>query len=413
MYDFPYKTPALPVQQPFGTYWVTVLPADLLLQVAFSDLARVQDADSSGYRLAGTQRKQHRDRSKEIGEFIDTTEAVFPTSIVLAANYRQDGVLDEGSTRWTIEDDGSPHLVIPSPAQLASVVDGQHRLWAFKHSINTARRSMPLVCSVFLDLPNPYQAYLFATVNFNQKKVDRSLAYELFGFDTEDDPPKAWTPEKTAVFLTRRLNMEDQSPLRGRIVVAAQDNKDLTKGNQLVDWSVSTATVVDGLLRLFSRKPKRDRSAMFKKPRTKRARSDLPDDGTPARELYRRTNDKAIYALASNFLSAANATFWQSPKKHSSLIRTVGIQALFDIMSLRAEAAIKAKNLGTRHFTDPMRQAATIDFTDDFFQASGKGRTRIKNVLALAMNLTTLEDVPEGDRTKYADLIRKDEVAGL
>ena len=29
------------------------------------------------------------------------------------------------------------------------------------------------------------------------------------------------------------------------------------------------------------------------------------------------------------------------------------------------------------------------------------------------MNLTTLEDVPEGDRTKYADLIRKDEVAGL
>ena len=82
-------------------------------------------------------------------------------------------------------------------------------------------------------------------------------------------------------------------------------------------------------------------------------------------------------------------------------------------MSLRAEAAIKAKNIGTRHFTDPMRQAATIDFTDDFFQASGKGRTRIKNVLALAMNLTTLEDVPEGDRVKYADLIRKDEVAGL
>jgi len=84
-----------------------------------------------------------------------------------------------------------------------------------------ARQNMPLVCSVFLDLPNPFQAYVFATVNFNQKKVDRSLAYELFGFDTEDEPPQAWTPEKTAVFLTRRLNMDADSPLRGRIVVAA------------------------------------------------------------------------------------------------------------------------------------------------------------------------------------------------
>ena len=74
-------------------------------------------------------------------------------------------------------------------------------------------------------------------------------------------------------------------------------------------------------------------------------------------------------------------------------------------MFLMAEAAIKAKNLGTRHFTDTMQKAATIDFTNDFFQASGKGRTRIKHVLSLAMELGTLEDVPEGDRATYNEIV--------
>ena len=101
MYDFPYKTVALPVQQPFGAFFVAVLPADLLLEVAFADVARVEEAAPSGYSVTGTQRKQQESRWKEIGDFIDTTEAVFPTSIVLAANYRPDGMLEEGHTRWS------------------------------------------------------------------------------------------------------------------------------------------------------------------------------------------------------------------------------------------------------------------------------------------------------------------------
>ena len=264
---------------------------------------------------------------------------------------------------------------------------------------------MPLVCSVFLDLPNPYQAYLFATVNFNQKKVDRSLVFELFGFDTEDDPPETWTPEKTAVFLTRRLNMDSESPLKGRIVVAAQDDENLTVGEQRADWAVSTATVVDGLLRLFSRKPKQDRSAMFKKRRGARSRRDLADDGTPARGMYLETNDKAIYVLARNFLVAVNAVFWRTADKDSSLTRTVGVQAFCDIMFMVAKAAIESRKLGVDYFSDIVAPAREIDFADSFFETSGKGRTRIKNTLAVAMNLTTLAGLPEGDRERYAKIV--------
>ena len=405
MHSFPYRTPALPIRQPFGTFYVTTLPASLLLEVGFSDLARVEEAGTTGYRVVGTQRKQHISRWREIGEFIDTTEAVFPTSIVLAVNYREDGSLEEGESRWRVEGELGSCLLIPTAERLASVVDGQHRLWAFNYARDEDRTGMPLVCSVFFDLPNPYQAYLFATVNFNQKKVQRSLVYELFGFDTESDPPEAWTPEKTAVFLTRRLNMDSESPLRGRIVVAPRDDEGLTRSDLSGSWSVSTATVVDGLLRLFSRRPKRDRTAMFKVGRGRRSRRDLGDDGTPARGMYQETNDKAIYILAKNFLAAVDAVFWRSADARSSLIRTVGIQAFFDIMFMVAGPAIEARKLGVGYFVEIVRPASGIAFEDSFFETSGKGRTRIKNTLAVAMGLTAFEALPDSDREQYVEIV--------
>lgn len=403
MYEFPYSVTALPVQQPFGTFYVAVLPADLLRQVAFSDVARVVEVDGAGYQLAGTQRAQRDERFKEIGKFIDTVEAVFPTSVVLAANYREDGELEEGESRWRIERGDRVALVIPTNQKLASVVDGQHRLWGFDAARVPERQNMPLVCSVFLDLPNPFQAYVFATVNFNQRKVDRSLAYELFGFDTEDEPPQAWTPEKTAVFLTRRLNMDADSPLRGRIVVSPQYDEDLDPP-EADQWHVSTATIVDGLLRLFSRNPKNDRSTMFMTARSKRSRSALPDDKTPLRELYRQTNDKAIYALVKSFLSAAKATLWEKATDNSYITKTVGIQALFDVLFLMAGQAVAAKKLSEAFFAPELQQAEHIDFAQDFFQASGKGRVRIKHTLAVAMGLESIDDVPDSDREQYAAL---------
>lgn len=403
---FPCRVPALPVEQPFGRFYVVVLPADLLRQVAFSDVARVVEADARGYRLSGTQRKQRVERWAEIGRFIDTVEAVFPTSIVLAANYREDGVLEEGDTRWTVEHGETTWLTIPSDRKLASVVDGQHRVWAFDYSNNPARARMPLVCSVFLDLPNPYQAFLFATVNFNQVKVDRSLAYELWGFDTEEEPAHAWTPEKAAVFLTRRLNVDEKSPLKDRVRVAPYDEVGLAERPR-GEWAVSTATVVDGLLRLFSKNPKGDRTAMFKKPRDERRRSDLPDDNSPARSLYRETNDKVIYELARSFLSAANRIFWQGANEGSYIVRTVGVQALFDILVRLSEEAIASRTLKESFFEDRLRKAGTIDYSQNFFQASGKGRVRIKHCLSFAMGLESRDDLPASDREEYIEIVSR------
>ena len=88
----------------------------------------------------------------------------------------------------------------------------------------------------FSRLPTPYHAYVFATINFNQKKVDRSLAYELFGFDVDERPAYLWSPETLAVYLTRLLSTEEASPLYRSIFPAADSEAIFSKnlnGNRI------------------------------------------------------------------------------------------------------------------------------------------------------------------------------------
>src|SRR6185312_9851516 len=236
--SFPYETRAIQISQPLGIYYVAVLPARLLLEVAFSDVTCAKmKADGTGYDLEGTQRLQQPKRLVQIADYLDRGDAAFPNSIILAANFRQDtGFIEDdvnesdddpnqnrvggdqsSDRRWSVTEglDGCLTLRIPTPEKLAAIIDGQHRLFAFTRAVNE-RLDMELVCAIFLDLPKPFQAQLFATINSTQKSVDKSLTYELFGYNISDESPDYWTPDKVAVFLTRKLGTEGVSPLRGR-----------------------------------------------------------------------------------------------------------------------------------------------------------------------------------------------------
>ena len=46
---------------------------------------------------------------------------------------------------------------------------------------------MELLCAIFVDLPKPFQAQLFATINSTQKPVNKSLTYEMFGYNVDDE----------------------------------------------------------------------------------------------------------------------------------------------------------------------------------------------------------------------------------
>lgn len=390
MTNFPIKFPVLEVKQPMGNFYCASIPAKYLLEVCFSDSMQA-DIDSNGLiKLQGTQRIVKEERLKQISEYINRIDAAFPNSIILAGNYTESGnTLDdlEDPDRWEIiSEQGNLFLLIPTQKKLAAIIDGQHRLFAFARS-DRARLEMELLCSIYLDLPKPYQAKIFAIINSTQRAVDKSLTYELYGYNINDEEPSIWSPDKLAVFLTRKLNLDPESPLKSHIKISPITGKELEKSINKTSWTVSTAVVVEGILKLISTNPRRDANNIFssKKPN----RTDLTDDKSPLRRLYIEENDGVLYKLLVNFLTACKNTFWDTANSESYILKTVGIQAQFDILKkISHEALYKDQRISVAYFKERLEKAKCIDFSNEIFKnASGSGRKEIRDAIEEAIGL--------------------------
>jgi DNA phosphorothioation-associated DGQHR protein 1 len=415
---YPFKTPALTLEQPFGDFVVAALPVRLLLDVAYSERLRaVRQADGS-YQLEGSQRELLKRRQKEIGEYIDTGAAAFPNAIIIAANYREDDGLieDDEEKRWIFErnsDSRSGTLRIPDGAKMAAIIDGQHRLFGFKYSELRERLDMELVCTIYFDLPKPYQASLFATINANQRPVSKSQTYESFGYNLEEETRSQWVPEKLSVFITRKLNAENDSPLYNRIAVPAENDfsPTLASARRSGDWAISMATSVEGIVRLISRNPRRDANAMsgsvhYEGKTRAVLKGDFDPNLTPLRELYLLENDELIFTGVKNYFEAVQELLWRSADEDSYIHRTVGVQALFEIsVRIFKEAAAK-RDVGQDMFVQLLQKASGANFSDDFFQASGKGRSRIRHYLELLLEWRDISSI-ERDQDTYKRLLRE------
>jgi len=395
MTNFPFTASALKVLQPLGTFYVSVLPADLLLDISYSDQLRAVRNNGTGYDLRGTQRGIALDRLRAIADYIDRYDSAFPNSIILAGNLNEEnGTIDEDDTaRWSIAERqgcGSYILTIPSSRKLAAIIDGQHRLFAFKYA-EASRLSTELICSIFIDLPKPFQAQLFATINSTQKPVDKSITYELFGYNVSEEPEQYWSPDKLAVFLARKLNFESDSPLKNRVVVAPLNDFSVGVPGQDVSWTISMATVVEGIGRLISTNPKRDTNELLTPTRSDRSklRTVVPQDRSVFRNAYIEGNDKLIYLTVKNFLEACDKVFWSIAIEGSFIVKTVGVQALFDVLRKLIPRVLDQKDLSVQFFVTQLSPATNINFADDRFRnASGSGRTEIRRAIESAIGLT-------------------------
>lgn len=416
MINYPVVVPALKVDQQLGTYYVAVLPAQLLLETCYSDRLRaIAEPDGVSYKLDGTQRGLDPERLSSIARYISRVDSAFPNSIILAANFSEaDGTIEEDSSkRWCVKQDASGmfSLIIPTSEKLAAVIDGQHRLFSFALvDKDIPRLDTQLICSLFLDLPKPYQAQLFATINSTQKPVPKSLTYELFGYNISDEDADHWSPDKLAVFLSRKLNAEENSPLKGRIIIAPEndfligESKDQSVGENPVikskKWKLSMATIVEGILRLISSNPKRDTSDLLTpspKPRSELRRG-VRSDKSPLRDMYIDGNDQMIHLIIKNYLTAVERVFWVEAKPESFIFKTVGIQALLDILRKLCDEAIEAKDISIDFFTHRLAGAKNVDFGSVIFKnASGSGRTKIRKCIELKIGLISIDDLEPDD----------------
>jgi DGQHR domain-containing protein len=100
------------------------------------------------------------------------------------------------------------------------VIDGQHRLWAFEEGDNATEFELPVVAFHGLDIS--WQAYLFWTINIKPKRINASLAYDLYPLlRTEDWLERFEGPyiyrETRAQELTEALWAHPDSPWHRRI----------------------------------------------------------------------------------------------------------------------------------------------------------------------------------------------------
>ncbi len=66
----------------------------------------------------------------------------------------------------------------PKELHPIEVIDGQHRLWAFEDDSDAKDFELPIVAFYGLDIS--WQAYLFWSINITPKKINASLAYDLY-----------------------------------------------------------------------------------------------------------------------------------------------------------------------------------------------------------------------------------------
>lgn len=312
------KIPAIPVEQPIGTFYLASIPAHELVEMASADLRRME---SELDRYVGIQRQLNPARVTEIGKFVNSVDATFPTSVVLSirgdcASFDPKlGVL----TLKEGQDEETGNYV--EWDRIANILDGQHRVEGLK---SFAGETFAVPVSIFVDADIADQAYIFATVNLAQTKVNKSLVYDLL------DYAKARSPQRSAHDIVVALDGYPKSPLFEKIkrLGTATPGRDGTE-------TLAQATVVNSLLPLISKDPETDR---FDLAKGKKVSAELSSyAATPLRYLWVEEKDTTIAKILFEYFSAVRNRWpdaWGSMQKGAILTRTNGFRALMKFFRL-------------------------------------------------------------------------------
>jgi DGQHR domain-containing protein len=145
------------------------------------------------------------------------TDVLFPSSMILSMDINFE-LQEEGQ--------GIVDIVLPKEKDSCLIVDGQHRMKGFKMLYDELTTNEEIAklkilddfkfnCTILINYDLWEQAKIFANVNFNQKPVDRSLYYDIFGEIKEESKDDEKNSLYIAHELGKYLNQSNDSPIRG------------------------------------------------------------------------------------------------------------------------------------------------------------------------------------------------------
>jgi len=268
-------------RQPEPHFYIFTLPASWLKSLSGIQRRTTQTGQPRSTDL-GIQRRHDQKRSNEIREFVQhgfpwselspakresggfndlRKPGWLPTAIVvnvLKGGDKRRGVEVAVKDRITVTDSGTSIAKISLPENFKGgswkperlhpieVIDGQHRLWAFEEGKLSDEFELPIVAFHGLDIS--WQAYLFWTINIRPKRINPSLAFDLYPLlRTEDWLDKfeghSIYRETRAQELTEALWAIPESPWYQRINMLGEPG--------LTDAMVSQAAWIRSLMATF------------------------------------------------------------------------------------------------------------------------------------------------------------------
>ena len=286
--------------QPIGTFYVGGVPAADVLAIAYSDIHRIEERDIE--RIVGIERELNKKRVTRIQQYVTNIDATFPTSVILAID----------SEHATFDEKRQTMKIVRAP-QIAKIIDGQHRI----KGLEGFAEHFDLNVTIFIDMEVEDQAMTFATINLEQTKVNRSLVYDLYEFQTKR------SPQKTCHNIARLLNAEPESPLSGRIKILGKATGERFE-------FITQAAFVSKLMDYVSDDPMKDRD-LIKRGKKVPSASGRHETKLIFRELFIQDRDVEIASIVWNFFTAVAQrwpTAWHSRERGEILNRTQGFAAL-------------------------------------------------------------------------------------
>lgn len=271
----------------------------------FAAIARVSRGEQR--EVLGYQRPEVLSHIAEIRTYLESDNPLLPNAVVIA--FDPTVRFEPAGATETDADARAGTLVIPVPSPTDPsarkpgwVVDGQQRLAA----IREAAVGRFVVCVVgFVAVGDQEQREQFILVN-NTKPLPKGLVYELLP-TTETRLPEALQRRRFPTMLLDRLNLDEESPLRGRIRTPTMPDG-LVKDNSLLRMLENSLS--DGVLYRF-----RDRAE---------GRNDI--DG-----MLRVLRD--FWGAVSEVWPQA----WDLPPRRSRLLHGAGVIALGFVMDAVAD----------------------------------------------------------------------------
>lgn len=348
--------PCLRVVQPIGTFYLGIINSEDLVSISFADIRRPEGRDIERY--IGTQRDLNETRVKNIKQYVTTIDACFPTSIILSID-----------SKFASYDKNRRTITIKKNEKVAKIIDGQHRIAGLE---NYSGHAFELNVTIFIDMDIEDQAMVFATINLEQTKVTKSLAYDLYEY------AQSRSPQKTCHNIAKLMNSKDESPLYHRIKI-------LGRATGLDTEVLTQSTFVDRLLKLISRDPMGDRDMIKRKKKLERA-NERELKVRIFRNRFIDEKDAVIARIIWNYFKAVDERWskaWNNFDRGMILARSTGFAALMRLLPHIINDLPNSNIIKIDEFYSYLKKSKLKDsnFTSDNFLPGSTGESELLRTL--------------------------------